>query len=571
MRFDLEIHPVLTKLVFIDQGKEIPKSYLPALYLNTNEINIQPSDFISIEMSNQIDALLSMPLTKVDFNNSSFTTNSDKILLTHIVRYSKITGSKFPIFTKHTINIPVGASFVDQSIRIFNEIGAELDRDLYLVETSNNNVFIYVSELDDSILFVEWADTISSHIEMLKLEPIFKDMGADFNVNSLGTYEYCCIPDSNLGHITVHLGLNSGSLYMTNKSTFKGILPPVGNINKSWYIQFENMTLYSQTASGAVMKYAIPEYYVQKMQDALQSQALGIIYDPLYKKYTDQICKIIGLNYIKTQLPPSQFKLDNVDIKIYDKLTLKLVYGFTSNKTKIGQAIESSGILWTLIDDYSYNGIFKIPSTIDITSQYATADYYIDNIYYELRTLDLNAIITSNTLVALYVAPTYDNSDVDQNKLFYVYIGNVDNRSNSEKFKKIGASFSDRDDYNQFLSENNCLHLCYTTVETDKMQDILDTTYCVTYDNISPYLSDSDKSTYAIELFSNSLINNDIRLQLNDTAYVSIDNSIFSTSADADYINTQYIDFVKQVVNENSTISTRMLIGKDKINSLNTI
>lgn len=575
MRFDLEIHPTLTKLVYVDQGKEIPQSYLPALYVNTNDINIQPSDMISLELSSQIDALMNIPITQVNFTNSLFQTNTDKILITHIVRYSKITGTKYPIFYKHVINIPNGAQFIDQSIQIYNESGAQLDKDLYLIETGSNYVYVYITPIDNSILSIAWADTISSHKELLKLQPIFADKGADFNTNSLGMYDFCCIPNATNGNVDVHMGMTSGSVYITSTNSFAGVLKPVGNINDSWFLQTENIMIYSQGVSGVKCTYVLPEYYTQKMQDAISASSNGIVYDSLYKQYTNQICRIIDGIYLQLQFQPSIYKLGNIDIKIYNKLTNIIAYGFTSDTSKIGQEIDSSGIIWTHIDDYSYDGIIQIGTSIDNTYYNAYADYYIDNKYYEFRMLDLNAIENSySSIIALYIAPTYDANDIDQNKLFFVYIGQTDARTNTQKFKQIGAGFTSKTDYQTFISQNNCMHLCYTSIDSGTMYDMLDITYCATSQEQQPYISDSDLSTYSVDLLANGLINSSIRFQLNDTAVCTFDTSIFSNNSDkdqADIENNEYLNFAKQIISENSTISTRMLIDKSIVNSVQTI
>ena len=160
MRFDLEIQPISVALQFINAGSTIQTSVIPVLYLNTNEINITPADFVSIDTGSKIDTLLNLNIKQTLLDNEhSFSTESDQILVTHIAKYSKITGAKYPLFFKHKITLSAGTNISIQSIKIYNESGEILDDDQYIVEASTLEVYIYINPIINSFLMVEWADT----------------------------------------------------------------------------------------------------------------------------------------------------------------------------------------------------------------------------------------------------------------------------------------------------------------------------------------------------------------------------------------------------------------------------
>lgn len=569
MRFDLEIQPITVSLRFVNAGDNISASQIPALYINTKESNITPADFISIDTGSTIDRLLNLNINQATLVNSNFVSESNQILITHIAKYSKITGAKYPLFFKHIIKLDVGTNLLDQSVKVYNENGDILDPELFMVESANNEAYIYINPSTDSLLIGEWADSKAVHRECLKLQPIFKDMGANYGGTGtpLGIYEFYITSSGN--QFVAHTA-RSGTLFYTSKKDFAFIQKPVGNLNEPWYLQLNNITIKALDKDAHDIYYRLPEYYVQKMEDAQLTQG----YDSFYKKYTNQLCKILNNKFIKTQMAPSVYKLDKVNILIYDKITNQLDSAFTTDTSIVGTPSLVNSVLWAKIDDYSYDGVFVINKSFDADMYIAYADYYIDNIYYEFRFLDLNSVqISKAKMIALYIAPDYSMSSqsIENSLLYYAFIGEDDGKTYTEKYRKNAVSFVSISDYKAFILDKSCFHIGYVSVENDKLNDILDITYCA--DDKEIIFDPQTISKTDQDLIYKTLIDRKFSLQLNDTAFAYVNDSIYeneTTSANQQLSinnNNEYMNFVDKTVKENITISTKVLSGRKVITS----
>lgn len=566
MKFDLEIQPGTVALRFINGGDTISSSYIPALYLNTKEVNIDPSDFVALSLSTELDSSFYLSANQVNLTSATFDVYSDQILVTHIAKYSKLTGAKYPIFYKHVITISDNERLIDQSVTIYNENGVILDSELYLVETYNNQAYIYINPSEDTVLTVEWSDSSAVHKECLKLVPVFTDMGPDFYLGTpLGRDEFYIT--SSGSKFICHTSRLSGVLFYISKESFDFIKKPVANINEPWYLQINNIVIKALDHNGTNIYYRLPEYYLQKMSDAQND----VNYDSVFKKYTNQLCEILDGKYIRTQMAPSISKLSEVNIYIYNKQTKVLEYAYTTNSSLYGKTVDSSGILWIAVQDYSYNGIFILNIEFDSAKYIAYADYSIDNIYYEFRYLDLNSIeISKAKLIALYLAPDTDAS-IYSTRLFYVFIGTDDGKDNYYRYERQGVSFGSIQQYETFIADFECMHMAYVSVETDKLNDILDITYCANSDTI--VYNENQISKTDLDLVYGKLINREFSVQLDDTAFIYVNPTIYedeSTSTNLELSiskNDEYMDFISKTVNENITVSTKTIVGRNIINS----
>lgn len=567
MRFDLEIQPITVGLRFVNASNNISSSYIPVLYLNTNEINIVPADFVSIDTGSKIDTMLNLKVKQETLIEGNFISDSNQILITHIAKYSKITGAKYPLFFKHKLQLDNG--IIVQSVRLYNETGDLLDSDQFIIESTDTEAYIYINPIINSLLTVEWADSAVVHRECLKLEPVFTDRAELFlnNSNNLGQYGYA-ITSTN-GIFTCHTN-RTGTIFYTSKFNYEFVRKPVGNINQPWYLLINNITINAKDKDDNDVTYRLPEYSLQKQSDALFNPSV----DVSYKSYTSQVCKILDGKYIKTQMPPSLQKLNDVYITLYDKVSMEIVGAYTTNINSVNTTSGNSGILWAHIsrDNYSYDGIFTINKSFDPYKHIAYADYIIDNIYYEYRLLDLNSMQLSQAkFIALYLLPDYSNS-VSSSLLRYTFISTDDGKSNSDKKATNGNSFGSMSQYESFIASESCLHLGYVTSDTGKLKDILNISYCG--DSKEVIFNELDIASANMDLVYNSILNKNFSLQMNDTAISYVNNSVYmdeETAANPEIAfrdNEEYMNFIDNIVKENVTVSTKILSGRNIISSV---
>lgn len=554
MRYNLEIQPSSIGIIFVEQGKEIPGSAVPVLYTNVNETNIVPKDLVEIELSSKFKSYTDLPIDQT--SATEFTVASNKVLITTVARFSKITGSRSPVFYKHVIKLDSNRTILDKSVRILNESNMELDKDMFVLESATNEAYVYLNPVDDSILWIEYSDQDKAYREMLKLEPAFKDVSSSFlTAGNLTQYEFACLAQED-GSFKVFT-ISNAPKFIASKKDLSSILPPVGNIGEAWYLRVDNITTNSTGASGENIQYHLAEYEDQRISDAISDPN----FSSMYKLYTDQIAKIVNGNYIKLQAIPNTEKLTSVDIIIKEKTTLKTVYAFTTDNSKKKLNTSISGIVWTPIDDYNYDGIFKLPISIDSEYYYAYATYYTTNDFFEYRLLNLNAIDASHAkMIAIYIKPYETGINIGQKTIAFAFIGNIDERANSEKFMSNGAGFETKDEYINFLNEYFCINLCYTSIAVNNLYKLLDITYCGT--TKEQIINEYELAKEDIDFFKRDLLNDQIRLSTSDVAYANIDNGIYTGDETKD---TEYINFVKDVISKNICVSSNFLLRKNLI------
>lgn len=559
MIFDLEIPPITLSTRLINIGDNINSSYVPILYINVKDEEYFPGDFISIDRATFIDEYNNIPITMITApeDTQHFEISSNKILVTHIARFSKITGTKYPIFYKHKINLN-NKKIIDKSVIIFDENGYILDRDFYILETDNNIAYIYINPLDNHILHIEWADDSSVHREMLKLEPIFKDLGLNFDIENEQLNRYEMFITEEAGKFYCNTAHSGALLYYTSKSVNGFIMPPVGNMADQWSPLIENFRINKEININDTLvnvNYWMPEYNLQKM---LEAQQPG--YNSFYKKFTNQKCKIYSKSYIKLQMNPATTKMDDINIYIFDYISNTLQYAFTTNISLIGTSVPNSTIIFGKVIDYSYDGIIKIEKEIDSDIYYANSDYNIDNIYYTFSALDLNSLhFAKSKLIAIYCS--WSLLDRDTPAIFYVLIGEDDGKSYNNKFETNGVSFVSQNDYQLFLEYHSALHLTYISIEADKMSEMLDVVYIGSNDKFT--FDQKDIASQNISEIIEMIKNQDVALQINDVGYIYVDRDIFDPTDEIS--NLEYLDFVKDVVDKNIVMSTKTIIDKDSI------
>lgn len=569
MRFDLEIQQDLLKLTYVEAGNTIDSSMVPILYMHTKDVNLVPKDFITIDTSTRINQIKESPIFMTQFIDGKFTSNSDKVLLTHIALYSKITNTKFPVFYNHSIKLSdyltSGGKFNSQSVVISTVDGITLDSSLYTIEHDSEYAHIYVNPIDNAILQIQWSDSNKIFKEMLKLKPVYQDMGNNFNADILSKYQYCCNLNSDRSTFTVHLGRTNGTIYYKLKNDASIVHPPICNMDDEWNLLFENILLYSTDKDSIQCSYRLPEYYLQKQFDAINDPE----FNGLFKKYANQIAKIYNKSYIKTQVPPAVSHIGMVDIVLYNKINNEIALAYTTDSLKVNTIHElNMSIVWKKVTDYNLDGLFYIDSEVNVDDVYARATYVVDNNFYQFKYIDIkNTSLDATRMLAIYIAPTYNYNDADTFKMYYVYIGsNMD--TSIDKQKVMGACFSTKDDYMDFIQDNSNMHVCFVSINTSKLLDTLEISECSSTNIDDPLLTSDESITYSTALLSKHIINNNMRLPLDDTIYINIDQSLFknsSTTPDAD--EEEFLNFVHKTVYENITISTNSLYGKNKINS----
>lgn len=572
MRFDIEIQQDLIRLAYVEAGNAIDTSLIPALYMHSSDVNLVPKDFVIIDSSTRVNEATESPIFVSQFTDNKFTVTSDRILLTHIALYSRISNTKFPVFYNHIIDLKKyildGNQFNFKSVIISTVDGTILDQSLYTIEYDSDYARVYVNPIDNSILQIQWSDSNKIFKEMLKLEPVYKDMGSNFSTASLGKYDFCCNLNSDKNTFTVSLGRENGTIYYKLKSGADIINPPICNMDDEWNLLFENILFYSTDKDEIECSYRLPEYYLQKQYDSITNQN----FNGLFKKYENQTAKILGNYFVQTQLPPAITQILNVDIEIFDKNTNDLIASYTTTESKVNTLNDgSANILWLKISDYNYDGIFYIDDKLDAESMYAKATYYIDNKFYEFRYVDLkNTALDASRMLAVYIAPTYNYNDPDTFKMYYVFIGSNYFVEDMNKQKVMGACFTTKEEYTEFIEENSNMHLCYVSINTSKLIDIMQLSECSSTNISDPLLSTEEAISFSTALLSKHVIENEMRLPLNDTVYVNVENSLFKDKTNIpDNDEKEFLLYLKNVVNENITISTNVLVGKNMINSFN--
>lgn len=556
MRYDLEIQPTNMGMIFVEQSKQIPPSSVPIIYTNVNETNVVPADLVELELSSKFKSFTDIPLQQT--SDVDFIVQSNKILVTNIARFSKVTGTVIPIFYKHVITMPAsGMSIIDQSIKIYNELNIQLDNDLFVIESSVDEIYVYINPIDNSILSIEYGDNDKVYRELVKLQPVFADVGDSWTLpmNELGRYEFVVVDDAGAFRCYTN---NPATKFIASKSNFASVLKPVGNINGHWYLRLDNIIMTNPGPSGENIKYQMIEYNLQLMQDSMTDPE----YNPFFKKYTDQIAKIVSQRYIQLQSVPSVWTLDDIDILIKDKATSEVIYAFTTNKSSAKMNSAVVGVPWSQVDDYTYNGILKLPISIDETLFNVYATYSVDRNFYEYRTLNLNAIEASHAkMIGIYIIPYDEISDENQVSIYFTFIGHLDERTSNQKYRKNGAGFSTKQEYLDFLSEHSCMNLCYTSISTDNLYQLLDTIYCGTdKEQIS---NKFEIAKVDLDLFKRDLINNEIQLSVNDVALAYVDQGALSGTPE---IDNEYFAFIDDVINKNICASSDVVIANNILN-----
>jgi hypothetical protein len=572
MRFDIELQQDLIRLAYVKSGEKIDTSLIPAIYMHTDDINLIPKDFITIDTSTKVNEVTESPVFISQFTENKFIVSSDRILITHIALYSRITNTKFPVFYNHIINlkkyITDGNLFNFKSVIISTIDGVVLDSSLYTIEYDSNYARIYVNPVDNSVLQIQWSHSEKIYKELLKLEPVYRDMGSNFNTSALGRYDFCCNLNSDKSTFTVSLGRENGTIYYKFKSGDSLVYPPVCNMEDEWYLLFENLLFYATDKDEVKCSYRLPEYYLQKQYDANTNQS----FNSFFKRYENQSSKILNNNYIKTQMPPSILQINNVDIEIFNKNTNELVASYTTVQSKVNTInAKGNNILWSKVSDYNYDGIFYIDDKLDSNDVYAKSSYFIDNKFYEFRYIDIkNTALDASKLIAIYVAPTYNYNDDDTFKMYYAFIGSNYYDETLNKNKVMGASFVTKEEYIDFINEQSNMHICYVSINASKLIDVMQLSECSSTNISDPLLSSEETKKYSSALLSKHVIENEMRLPLNDTVYVNVNNILFKDKTIiADKDEEEFLSMLKKTVNENITISTNVLVGKNYINSIN--
>lgn len=506
MRFDLEIPNTNIDLMFIPEGMPIPNGAISTCFIEVDTKNILPSDMISIDENIVKSSFAGYDALRV--MGPSFLVSSDKFLITHVAKFMSSVSAKVPLFYKYTISSKVK----DNVVKIYDYYGVAYSEDSYLVEQStikngstyNDITYVYMNK-PDRTMFIEYSDQTGISKNLLSLEPIFAEATWEDLTpgQSLSPYKYTI---ANNEVDTSH----NGEMYITYNYLTSMVRLPIANINQPWYISILNTT-FSTEVNGKIRNFSIPEYYIQNSNSSSK-----------YKQILNNRCKKIMASFVQLQAEPSKDKLDNITIYINDYYTNTTSRIFTSNPLLQGRNFLGTQLTYEAILDISYDGVIKLPVILG-DNDIAIADYYIEEQYYEFRLVDFStAMMTHGGYFSMFIMPDIgDNSSA----VYIAYIGQIDNRTTSEKLWKQGIGFRNMDEYYAFCIEAGAYHLVTIALSSSKQVDILKI-----HDARRIGGSIGDKKSVCLDssdMFYSDIINRNILLPANDTLIAVFDASRF--------------------------------------------
>ena len=550
MIFDLEIQPNVLQLTNIAEGTKIPNSAIPIYYYNVNNYNVVPSDLIEIDETYTNTGYTNLPITPIP-DGSKFITFSDSFMLTHVVKYSKATGARTPLFWKHSIDITnvVQTSAIlnslISSIRVSDINGNVLSPDMFATEISGSTIFVYMNKISE-LMFISYNTQASVINEMAKLTPVFTQEVFAYYTNSTGlqTYQYYALQmtDSSGIRFSVTTGY-SGSLYLLYKQDIGLIRPPVGNLSDPWYLNIANSSIIKND-----LLYTIPEFYLQRASQP----TLGV------QNFEKQVAKILNGNFVKLQTEVDPTYINKITIYLKNNLTGTYDYVYTTNKTLYNTIYDSSNIQYRPVLDYNYSGILQLPITVDQTYS-AYVDYTYLNNDYVFQSLDINSLnMNISNLVAVYIAPS---GSAQQVSVYFAYIGYHDPTSYSDKYMKFGAGFDTVEDYQGFIDDKNCLHLCYVSMSTNSLFDMISLSD-VRNSSQNP-IDHTNVVTEDQDILIGDILNNNITIPYASTVIINVDGNSLSPADDTNKTikDQQYTDFILETSGKNLEVTTKALIN----------
>lgn len=553
MIFDLELKYKDPNVVFLEEGTIIPSNINPLYYVSKKSERYVPSDIIDIEgYNNSIIAYSNLPVDQVEFINRyaggySFYVKSDKFLLTDVVKYSYRFNIRVPMFYKSVFVLDMQDILNRSTIKLFDTLNNPIDPELYYIKTENNTITIY-SNLIDEVILVEYTYNNNIKKELLKLTPVYTEVD----------WAFIASPDRQMPDYTymqnegIAVTKYDNHLYILYQYELGLIKPPVANLTDEWYLLIENHNLTLPDSTGAYnINYSVPEYYMQRFH-----QSIG------KKEYLDISCKVLDNGYIQTQLPVPKEYINAVRIHVIDIDNKTIKRAYTTNKTDYYfNYDETSNITYQPIEDYNYNGIFKLSEAI-LPDEEVIASFNVKDNYYIFRSANLNTDdVLSHETVAIYITP-YQN--MLTKSIYYALIGKHDSRPNITKIKNDASGFTNIADYMQALAETDSYHLGYVRINKVKLANMIQLEDITITER--DYIDIKQSSEINQDIFLKDYLDGTITLPLGDTVIVDISDKILDKNNRNTKTQKQsYVNHIQDVLDKNLAIHTRSIISQEEV------
>ncbi len=548
MRFDFEVPNVNVDIAYIPEGNNIPPGIIPLDYVHMDHKDKLPSSFLSIEENVLIEEFFGQGAEQ--HPGPKFIAKGNKFQITHIAKYSIIQNTKIPLFWKHMIINKPEEKINEDSIKVVDYYGEEIDRDYYLVEQSfdtiaNQHITTLYINKSSKILFVEYVSRDRIYKKLLNLEAIFRPVGWEtmvFNDGDIPPYMY------------MHQGNEvktsyTGALYIQYDYQTKLLRKPISNIEDNWYVSILN-TEWTVEKNGINYDYSVPEYYFQHSTE-----------DSRFQRLNNKKCKILFENYIRLQSGVDPERLGQVDIFVYNFYTKELRAIATTNRFKSGELFENK--VFQLIEDSNTDGIIKLPFNL-LNTDIVYASYPVIEDYYEFRFFNFNSdIMNSGGHVAIYIAPNVSEAEF---AVFYALIGDRVPKQ-GQTFGLQGLVFETTNDYFTFIESHNCYHVATIKVSARKEMDIVK---LIDVRKVGGKLEDKKLACeITADMFLSDLKDGNLVVPTNDTLIAKLDARALKKKELITYDNNtleitddsyKYLEKLHKLIVENLDVSTKAII-----------
>lgn len=528
MRFDLEIPAISnTKLVYISEGEEISQALSPILYYSINTKDMFIDQFLTIENAFSTREFLADGYEIK--RGPSFEVSSDKILITHIAKFSPKEGLRIPLFYKYTINEVVAADV----IKIFDYYNVEISSDEYVIETHSGKTFVYMNK-SDKLLFIQYVSNLKYTRTILDLVPVFQEATWESLAMTGTLVDFEFMYDRGAIRTTYN-----GDLFIANINNIKMTRAPLGNIDDPWYVSILNSN-FVVVKNGIKYRYTTPEYYRQRFDT-----------DGYIKKVVEKKARKIFPEIIKSQYPISKSMADSVYVYVLDFYTKKVKYALTTSKSDIG-TLYVDDVYYTEISDVSSDGFIMLPVSLE-EDDIAIVTHFTDENYFEYTSYDLNSLASiENNYCAIFIKPNTPEEGV----------------SIGHKIIGDGGEFNTFDDYTAWVDQNNYLHLSLLSTSASYNTESIEV-----FDvRQEPELIKDKYSTCkkTVDMLYRDILDGNLIIPSNDTVIAVLDptriaeEGRFFMNAEKDKIvgnvSSDFINNIHSVLKKNLDISTKPII-----------
>lgn len=528
MRFDLELPPLNNnKLVYVQEGEDIKSFLCPLSYYSIDTRDTFISDFISAEEAFAIKEFSADGFEIL--NGPSFSITSDKILLTHVSKFSSKLGVEIPLFYKCVLDETV----TPDTIKITDYYGLELNSSEYMIEVYDKKTYIYMNKTEN-IYFIEFVSNSKFTKKLLGLVPVFNESTWE-NLSIYGTitdFEYTINGDT----LTTNY---NGKLYLSYINNVRMFKKPCGNLDDSWNVGVLNSN-FNITKNGKTYNYSTPEFYRQKFDGSEN-----------VKLVENKKCKKIFPNVLKSQYNIAGNMLDSVYIYIEDFYTKQVKYALTTNSYYVN-TLYSGNVYYIELKELSIDGYFYLPIELK-ENEIAFATHYTTEEYYIYTKLNLNSLeMGNNTYVAIYMKP--DVLDTSSS-ISHAFIGDVQNKVSNGDI----LYFNNYEDYINSINNSNFLHIALVTVAS-----FINTGMVTTFDarcESGRLLNKEEAYKTDIDALYFELAKGDIVLPTNDTVVANLNISRLEQEGKMNESNKDnYLAFILDKLYKNLDVTTKAIL-----------